>query len=186
MRKYQYIAAVAISAITIFIFISRSAWPNLFVIDEKSLILIGIATLPWLTFFFKKIKLPGGLEAESNRQQGSTANPSPPTNRPAEEQREAKKFSDLKSPSKKIVKTLWEYQQMHFRDERDKRWTFTVLHIAEDYSSYVIGLGELLDLGIVSLSKDEKNAQCMLTNDGLGFCEANVDEIATYNNYYKF
>jgi len=189
MDKIQLFVAGTISVVALLILISRLFYPNIIQLDEISLVLLGVAILPWLTLFFKKIKLPGGVEVESNRQQGSTRKPVPPIETNELRKLDTKglpRFSKLNSHTKKILKSLWKYQKDLYKDNYAIRWTFTVFHKAEEYSSYVIGLGELLDLGIVSLVKDEKTAQCMLTNEGIKFCEDNADEIGKYESYYKF
>ncbi len=189
MNTLQLATAITISFITIIIFIAHVVFPDCFKIDEKSLVLIGIAVLPWLSLFFKKIKLPGGVEAESDRQQGSTQEPQPPVSIVTIKEPEEKKiptFSQLNAHTKKIIKTLWKYQKDLFKDDYSKRWTFGLYHVSDEYASYVIGLGELLELGLVSFAKDEKTVQCMLTNDGIKFCEDNIDDVNKYEVYYKF
>lgn len=189
MKTIQIIAGSVISLVAIFVFVSRSAWPRLLVVDEISLIILGLAILPWLPIFFIKFKLPGGFEAEADRQQGKTDSPAPPA-QPTKELQSQKpsviSLSDLNSEAKKIIRTLWKYQQELFHDKPEARWTFAVFHNADVYASYTIGLGQLLELGLVSLAKNQTSAQCMLTNEGMTFCKDNTKNIDAFPTYYKF
>lgn len=189
MDKLQFRTALVISIVAIIIFILNLIFPDYIKIEEKTLVLLGIAVLPWLSLFYKKIKLPGGVEAESDRQQGSTQEPQPPVSIAEVKKPEeitVLKFSQLNAHSKRIIKTLWKYQKELFKDDYSKRWTFGLYHVSDEYAAYVIGLGELLDLGLISFVKDEKTVQCMLTNDGVKFCEDNVEDINKYEIYYRF
>ena len=56
-----------------------------------------------------------------------------------------------------------------------RRWTFAVGPLAPDYAAYLRGLAELVTAGLVAVSPE--NGQCLLTNEGLAYCNAHADEL---------
>lgn len=64
MTTIQCIAAFAITVISLTVIIVHIIWPLKITLDNGTLILFGVAALPWLTLFWKKIKI-GNVEAEN-------------------------------------------------------------------------------------------------------------------------
>jgi hypothetical protein len=63
MTTVQCIAAFAITVVSLAMIIAHVIWPGKIALDNGTLILFGVAALPWLTLFWKKIKI-GSVEAE--------------------------------------------------------------------------------------------------------------------------
>ena len=177
MKKIHYIIAGAISLTCIGTIALRWFRPEL-IIDQTTVLLLAMAILPWLTVFFKKLKIPGVLEGETHeRTQGTTERPLPPKESPVTS------LQSLSDDAKKILATLWKYQKQHFKDEYSRRWTFRVFPNAYQYSSYLSGISELIKSGLVVVSPE--NEQCMLTNEGISFIVRNTD-IQNTEDIYKF
>ncbi len=177
---FSYWVASIISLIClIFIFIY---WRCPARVDKITLVLLVIGLAPWLTKFFTKIKI-GDLEAHSvGRSQGSTDTPLPPTEIQANTVITLK-GSSLSPDAKKILATLWRYQKQRFKDDYTNRWTFKLFPHSLQYTAYILGVGELLKIGLISISP--KNEQCMLTNEGITFVEKE-NELQNYTDIYKF
>ncbi len=177
--EYKFPKSVAVGVsfcCGLFIF-AHLVWPKI-EINNQLLILIGIGMLPWLTFFVKKFKLPGGVEAETHeRSQSTTEKPAPPAN---ESEYSELSASELSPDAKKIIATLWRYQNQHFGNDKSKRWTFIVSPIAPLYSGYLRGASELFDKGLIAFANDH---HIMLTNEGLYFMEKNVDALQNIDLY---
>lgn len=183
MKKLHYIIAGAISLICIGAMALRWFKPEL-IIDQTTVLLLAMAILPWLTVFFKKLKIPGVLEGETHeRTQGTTEKPLPPKESPATLPQLKTTSPTLSNNAKKILATLWKYQKQHFKDDYSRRWTFKVFPHAYQYSSYLSGLSELIKLGLVVVSPE--NEQCMLTNEGIN-CIVNNADIQNIEDIYKF
>jgi hypothetical protein len=69
--RTQLWTAIVLPGICLLIVIARHIWPAINVLDQATLGLLALAALPWLTLFFKKFKIPGVGEAET--QCGQTA-----------------------------------------------------------------------------------------------------------------
>jgi hypothetical protein len=176
----QRIAAFTISGIALLIVAARHIWPAKVFLDQATLGLLALAAFPWLTLFFKKFKVPGIGEVETQeRAQGATERPLPP---PVDVQQAAAPASP--SPdTKKVLATLWRYQRQSFGNDTTKRWTFRIHPQARDYPRFLAGLSEAVNRGWVTVSPE--NHQCMLTNEGLAYVEANR-EIQEYGDVYRF
>jgi hypothetical protein len=187
MKKFmtvpQLVSAIAITTICILGIIAQQIWTCV-VIDEKTIFFIALGTLPWLTLFFKKFKLPG-FEGESyDRTQSKIDNPPPPTTTTTTTTTtEPEELEELTDDGKKILATLWKYQKIYFKDDYSKRWTFSIFPNSSVYPNFVSGLAELLKLGLVSVSSDTN--QVLLTNEGIGYIENNL-EIGDIGDIYKF
>lgn len=177
MSKLHYIIASVVSFVCLVLMIISWTLPAVF-IDQKILILLGIAILPWLTPFFKRFKI-GPVEGETHeRSQGTINKPFPP-----QESSSSSAEITLSSDAKKILATLWKYQKLHFKEDKIKRWTFRLFPNAPQYISYLSGLAELLKYGYVSLNPE--NEQCMLTNEGIDLIEMDTS-LQNYEDIYKF
>jgi len=177
MTKLHYIIAAAISLICLSLMIASWTLPKI-IIDQKILILLGIAILPWLTLFFKRLKF-WQVEVETReRSQGTTSKPIPP-----QESSSSSAEITLSSDAKKILATLWKYQKPYFKDDKIKRWTFRVFSNSFHYTSYLSGLVELLKYGLVAINSE--NEQCMLTNEGISLVETDPS-LQNYADIYTF
>jgi hypothetical protein len=181
LTRTQKIAAFAISGVALLIVVARHIWPANVLLDPATLGLLALAALPWLTLFFKKFKIPGIGEAETQeRSQGATQKPLPP---PVEVQQQPAAVSSPSPDAKKVLATLWRYQRQSFGSDTTKRWTFTVHPSARDYPRFLSGLSEAVNRGWVAVSPETHH--CMLTNDGLAYIESNK-EIQEYGDIYRF
>jgi len=64
MTTVQCVAAVAITIVSLSMMMAHVIWPLKIALDNGTLILFGVAALPWLTLFWKKIKI-WNVEADS-------------------------------------------------------------------------------------------------------------------------
>ncbi|MBI4325110.1 MAG: hypothetical protein HY674_07580 [Chloroflexi bacterium] len=176
----QLWTAIVVSAICLLIVIARHIWPAVIVLDQATLGLLALAALPWLTLFFKKFKIPGIGEAETQeRAQGTTQKPLPPRT----EVQLTSESVPLSPDTMKVLATLWRYQRQSFGNDTMKRWTFTVHPVARDYPRFLAGLTGAVNRGWVAVSPETH--QCMLTNEGLAYIEGNAD-LQKYGEIYKF
>lgn len=90
---------------------------------------------------------------------------------------------EFKEMQKKILATLWYYQQKQFKDDTIKRWTFTVNPFAPDYPEYLEALANLVKIRLVAVSPE--NHQCRLTSVGIDFMKKRKD-LQTENNLFAF
>jgi hypothetical protein len=194
--KPKRIIAFIFSGCCLLVVLLRIFIPKL-LFDQYSLILLGIGFLPWLTLFFSKINFPGGGGVET-RAQGVSMPKAPPIDSKTQpdtekgneeeaaksiEQMDKSKTGDLSSDAKKILATLWRYQQQSFKNDFSKRWTFLIYPGSAQFIEYINGLGELLKYGYVSVRSD--NSQVMLTNEGIYYIQHHK-EIQVYEDYYIF
>jgi hypothetical protein len=170
----HWLVGVVMSVVFVAAAVARHWWSS---IDQWAIVLLGLGSLPWLTLFFKKIKLPGGIEGETpDRAQSETARllapaVSAPSVPPA-----------LDQNAVKILATLWRYQKQHFKDDLSKRWTFAVYPNSNAYPSYLRGLAELVNSGLVAVLPSN---QVLLTDEGIRHVEQHID-IQKYQDVYLF
>jgi hypothetical protein len=177
MTKLERISAILISAICFFAILARILWPCI-LIDERTIYLIILGSLPWLALFFKEMHFPGVKVITRDRAQGRAEEPIPPvTNVPP-----VSTTAPFSPHAVKILATLWRYQKQIFGDDHSKRWTFAVFPNAPVYLSYLTGLLELLNAGLVALLPDY---QVLLTNEGIHYIEKHP-EIQADENVYTF
>jgi hypothetical protein len=180
MNGIQLKAAFAISEISLVIFSLHQIWPTKILLNQATLVLLVIATLPWLTLFFKKFKIPGIGEAETReRIQGTTQKPIPPSPG-AQVVTTTRKISPN---TKKVLATLYRYQRQSFGNDNTKRWTFMIYPNASEFPRYLAGVSEAVNLGWVTVSPETH--QYMLTNEGLAYIEKN-QELQEYGDIYRF
>lgn len=180
MTPTQTKAAFAISGISLAMILAHFIWPTIIILDTAVLGLVALAALPWFTLFFKKFKIPGVGEAETqDRTQSTTEKPLPPPT-------PIKALAAPAQPSAdtmKLLATLWRYQRQSFKDDNTKRWTFRLTPAAKDYPRFLAGLSEALDQGWATVSPE--NDQCMLTNEGLAYVAGN-QALQTYADVWTF
>ncbi len=178
--RTQFWAAIVLSVIALLIVVARHIWPATILLDQAILGLLALAALPWLTLFFKKFKIPGVAEAETQeRTQGATGKPLPP----ASDTAPAVNNVALSTQAKKVLATLWRYQKQSFGNDVTRRWTFRIHPLSPDYPRFLTGLSESVNRGWVAVSPETH--QCMLTNEGLAYIEGD-QEIQNYEDIYKF
>lgn len=95
---------------------------------------------------------------------------------------EENKFSDLLPQSKKVLRTLWKYQVEHFGPKDIRRWGFSVGTNALDYSSFSLGILELIKIHLISI---DSRGFIFLTNKGIAFCQNENAHISSYPDYYS-
>jgi len=179
MSSSQKGAAFTISVIALLIVVARHIWPARIVLDQATLGLLALAALPWLTLFFKKVKIPGIGEAETQeRTQGATQKPLPPA-----DVQPAFTAAAPSADAMKVLATLWRYQRQSFGSDTTKRWTFTVHPFTREYPRFLTGLSEAVNRGWVAVSPETH--QCMLTNDGLAYIESN-QAVQQHADVYRF
>lgn len=178
-QPFNYTTASGISIVAVSLLILHVFWVK-FTVDTTGLALIGLAALPWLTLFVKKLKLPGGLEAEtSDRVQSTTKSPPPPSNVSSELEGDS---SELPPEAKKILATLGRYQKQHFQNNQENRWTFTVSPTVNLYEHYLKGITYLYSRGLITIGH---NHHIMLTNEGLDYVKRHSD-ILNNQDIYRF
>lgn len=159
-------------------------WPNL-KIDGITLGLLAFAVLPWLRSIIKSVELPGGLKVELQNYAQDTVDTAPAPVPEAQIAINAVQPPAAAAPqsaeARKVLRTLCHYQHQLFANEGHKRWTFAVGPRAPDYAAYLRGLAELVTAGLVAVSPE--NGQCLLTNEGIAFCNAHGDQLADAQIY---
>jgi len=78
--------------------------------------------------------------------------------------------TELSREAKRILATLWKYQQKTFQDDLSRRWGFRILPNTKAYGTFIIGFAELIELGLVAWTP--KDGHCMLTDKGIDFVKA--------------
>jgi len=149
--------------------------------DWIGVALLGFVVLPWFIDLVRSVKLPGGTEVDLGKQQSTTDEPAPPVPHVT---LKAAAVGNYSGNAKKILKTLWRYQREYFGSDPRKRWTFTVSPSAQDYAAFLHGLTELIDAALVSVNP--QNNHCMLTNEGIRFCEQNETTLESFPDIYAF
>ncbi len=180
MTKWQRTVAIIITILCLSTILARIFYPCLLV-DQQTIWLLALGSLPWLTLFFKKFNIPGILEGETHdRTQGMTEKPIPPNiNIPLDQSK-----NTFSLDAQKILATLWRYQRQHFKDDTSKRWTFVVFPNATDYPSYLTGVAELLKSGLIAVIPG--NYQVLLTDEGMNYVQNHKNDIESYSNIYAF
>lgn len=177
--KVAFVFTVLCSAVGILYVAMRNIFPEI-VIDKEAIYIIIIGSLPWLTFFFKEIRLPGGAGAVTHdRSQSVTEKPLPPQSNMTVQNT----TGELSLYAKKIMATLWKYQKQHFKDDFSRRWTFTVHPQAQGFPNFLTGLAEMVQRGLVAVAPE--NQHCMLTNEGISYIQNNP-ELQSYSDLYTF
>jgi hypothetical protein len=94
----------------------------------------------------------------------------------------ASEFGKLIVEAKKVLRTLWKFQTEHFGANYDKRWGFGVGPGAPDYSSFLLGVSDLVKRHFVYV---DSRGFVFLTNLGIEFCQEHTEEINNYPDYYS-
>ena len=185
---------IAISIVGVVFASVHIIWPTVKV-DEITVALTVLSLLPWLQPIFKSVDLPGlGKVEMQDREQGSADAPSAsdskptPTPNPQDSPFTAEPASGQSPPlhdsdaRRKVLATLWRYQQQLFSNEPEKRWTFAVSPTASDFAFYLRGVAQLVSEGVVIVLP--QNHQCTLTNEGFIYCKQHPEELS--GDIYQF
>ena len=92
------------------------------------------------------------------------------------------KFQALLPESKKVLRTLWNYQCAHFPGNDNERWGFSMATNSPAFMPFSLALLELLKLEWVFIGN---NGMVFLSNAGLEFCRTNSDEVSAYPSFYS-
>ena len=84
--------------------------------------------------------------------------------------------------ARKILKTLWHYQNAHFPNDPGNRWCFAVGVGAPDYMAFSLGLLELIKADLVGI---DPNGLAFLNNRGMEYCDAFKEEVLSYPEMYE-
>ena len=112
-----------------------------------------------------------------------------PTTRPAmltsQADRMVKKpnAEKLNEMEKKILATLWHYQQEYSKSDPNKKWGFVANPYSYDFPEYLQAVAALLKLGFITVIPP--NYYCFLTPDGLAFMKQNT-QLQTEDNLFNF
>lgn len=89
-------------------------------------------------------------------------------------------FNSLGDLEKKILRTLWRYQMVHFPD-LSARWTFKLRADSDEYPNYLIALGNLMRNSLASVNP--ANDQCALTSNGIILMRSLAEDIKKGTTY---
>jgi hypothetical protein len=96
---------------------------------------------------------------------------------------ETKPLAELSREARKILTTLWRRQTHHFQEDFSRRWSFRILPNSRVYGIFIIGFGELLDLGLIDW--EPKDGQALLTDKGIEYIQKHT-EIQESDDFYRF
>lgn len=91
-------------------------------------------------------------------------------------------FQTLVPESKKVLRTLWNYQCAHFPGNDNERWGFSMVTNSPVFMPFSLALLELLKLGLIFIGN---NGMVFLSNEGMEFCRKNSDEVSAYPSFYS-
>jgi hypothetical protein len=124
-NKTQLWTAVGITAISGALLAIHISAPTVVSLDSGTLAVLALAAAPWLTIFFKSLKIPGLAEIESREfTQGESGKPESPAARI--KRLDSQLERELSESAKRILGTLWRFQRQLFADDKEKCWTFGV------------------------------------------------------------
>ena len=84
----------------------------------------------------------------------------------------------ISDETQKVVSTLWKHQKEYYPppdQTRKGRWSFIVGFGNPNYADYLLGVGEGLKKGLVTV--DPRSGQCILTDAGIYYCEHNEGKL---------
>ena len=90
-------------------------------------------------------------------------------------------FAAFLPQTRKVLKTLWMFQQKQFPNDTTKRWGFGVSLGSPDYMAYSNGLLELLKH---SLAAVDARGFCFLSDAGIAYCQQHNADIAAETEFY--
>jgi|GEM_PF-3280644 len=90
-------------------------------------------------------------------------------------------FAALRPQTRKVLKTLWMFQQKQFPNDTTKRWGFGVSLGSPDYMAYSTGLLEALKYGFAAV---DARGFCFLSAAGVAYCHQHDTAIAAETEFY--
>ncbi len=90
-------------------------------------------------------------------------------------------FADLSPQTRKVLKTLWMFQQKQFPNDTTKRWGFGVSLGAPDYLYYSTGVREALKYRLVAI---DPRGFAFLTDAGIAYCQQHDAALAAEPEFY--
>jgi hypothetical protein len=131
-----------------------------------------------------KIVFPGGSVERENRESKITL-PEPKVIVSEESpQKLLPEDKSLSPEATKVISTLWKHQQFYYTDHSKGRWSFGVGFANLLYRDYLVGVGELIKKGLVTISLS--NGQCLLTDAGVNFCKENPNKLSPDWNFDRW
>ncbi len=121
-------------------------------------------------------QLEGGTKALAIGSQAAAAAAAPdgaPADPPA--------FAALRSQTRKVLKTLWLFQQKQFPNDTTKRWGFGVALGSPDYMAYSTGLLEAIKNGLAAV---DARGFCFLSDAGIAYCQQRHADISAEPEFY--
>lgn len=100
----------------------------------------------------------------------------------AEARKKVERFADLSPKAKKVLRTLWRFQQEQFGENDQRRWGFRISSSAPDFSFFRIGATELLTLGFVG---ENDRGLVFLSSEGVEFCKRVRGELDGGGDYWQ-
>lgn len=97
---------------------------------------------------------------------GEGTAPAPKAGATSSESTDAIALGDM---ARRILNTLWHYQQQHFPDPKKGRWTFGLHPASPFWIDYTRALAELFNAGLIE--HNPANGQVFLTNRGIDYSE---------------
>jgi len=91
-------------------------------------------------------------------------------------------FATLPSQTRKVLKTLWTFQQKQFPNDMSKRWGFGVALGSPEYMAYSLGVVDAIKLDLVAI---EGRGFCYLTDVGFAYCKQHEAAITADTELYS-
>ncbi|MFN3242510.1 MAG: hypothetical protein ACE37K_13485 [Planctomycetota bacterium] len=79
---------------------------------------------------------------------------------------------ELGDMGRRVLNTLWHYQQQHFKKPTEGRWTFGLDPRSSVWRDYTRAVAKLFEAGLVE--HDPGNGQVFLSNKGVAYCQKNA------------
>jgi hypothetical protein len=151
-------------------------------VSEFNISAKGISGKTWGTSTSKEIDSKAGGEATVIPPPPPPPAPSSAPSTSAQIASIRTEFDSLDRSAKKVLRTLWRYQVLHFGPSDDRRWGFGVGLRAPDYMEFSIGVLRLLEKHWVNT---DSRGLIFLTNEGLRFCLDNDAAVSAFPDYYS-
>jgi hypothetical protein len=145
--------------------------PALLTLQMVVLILLGALPfiLPLLSYYVKGIGKDGVMM--NNVFEGSVRLPQEPVAIVNTEVRSKEKsFNDYSRPARKVLRTLWKFQNEQFKGDFTQRWSFGVHPLALDYPQFHSAIYELKFDGLII---NDDRGMVFLSNQGIEFSKNN-------------
>jgi len=91
---------------------------------------------------------------------------------------------ELSPEANRVLSTLWKHQQEYYSDHTQGRWTFAVGITSPRYADFLVGVGQSIRKGLVTISP--QNGQFLLSDAGITFCKQNKDKLLKDWNFDRW